>query len=229
MLKDVVDGLKLVTDAIDSVTKIIAAVKSGQNYVRDKHPEVRADLKALVSELGRSMGVIKQSSAVLTNFRFAISADVSGSELTRFNDYFIQSKTQTQYLRDHVEDLRTHCSRIRDHATRISGAVTKEAFAKIFTFVGLNSPQREKDLGEELEKLAWDDFAVANSADRMLTCLEKSLRDVQDALGNGGAMYPQNVPAASALLAEYGHHFERTEEQAAAAIKEIRETVSTLD
>jgi hypothetical protein len=41
-------------------------------------------------------------------------------------------------------------------------------------------------------------------------------------------MHPANVPRAAALLAEYGPEFERTEEQAAEAVKEIRELVKEL-
>ena len=55
-----------------------------------------------------------------------------------------------------------------------------------------------------------------------------ALKDVQEALGNGGVMHPANVPKAAALLAEYGPEFERTEEQAAEAVKDVRELVREL-
>ena len=62
----------------------------------------------------------------------------------------------------------------------------------------------------------------------MLKCLEDALRDVQNALGNGGAMFPQNVPNAAGLLAEYGQEFERMEERASEAVKETRDLVREL-
>ena len=62
----------------------------------------------------------------------------------------------------------------------------------------------------------------------MLECLVDALKDVQKALGNGGTMHPENVPNAAALLAGYGPEFERTEEQAAQAVKDIRELVEEL-
>jgi len=62
----------------------------------------------------------------------------------------------------------------------------------------------------------------------MLTCLVDALRDVQNTLGDDGAMHPENVPKAAALLAKYGPEFERTEEQATQAVKEIRELVNEL-
>lgn len=74
-------------------------------------------------------------------------------------------------------------------------------FAEIFSLLGRSSPEREAELGEQLDKLAYEDFAVAKTADRMVECLETALKDVQNALGNGGSMYPDKVPAAGALLA----------------------------
>jgi hypothetical protein len=102
-------------------------------------------------------------------------------------------------------------------------------FAKIFSLLGLNSPEREVDLGARLDTLAYEDFAVANSADQMLGCLEGALKDVQNALGDGGLMYLEKVPEAAALLAAYGSEFEQMEERAAEAVKEIRDLVKALD
>jgi hypothetical protein len=228
VLKDVVDGLKLVADGIKSVTTIAEAVKTGRDYVKAKHPEIQNDLREMVLELGKSLFVIRQASAVVTNFRFAIATDTQGTELARFNDYFIKSKTDAQQLRDRINDLRTHCSKVREHGSRISGSATATGFAKIFALLGLNSPEMEKELGERLDKLAYEDAAFANSAETMLECLENALRDVQNALGDGGAMYPQNVPKAAVLLAEYGPEFERMEERASEAVKETRDLVKEL-
>lgn len=229
MIKDIIDGLKLVADGINSVRTIQEAIKNGANYLKIKHPQVRNDLRAMVSELGKSLSVIKRASAVLTNFHFAISADTSGSELARFNNYFIHSKDEAQHLREHIDDLRTHCGKIREHATKISGEADATGFAKIFHFLGLNSPKLEMELGEKLDKLAWEDFEIANSAERMLTCLEMALKDVQNALGVGGAMYPDNIPAAAALLAELGPEFEKMEEQAAEALSEVQSLAKELE
>lgn len=229
MVKDVVDGLKLVADGLESVKTIADAVKSGRAYLKAKHPEVQSDLRAMLAELGKSPVLITKASAVLTSFSFAMAADVRGTELVRFNNYFIQSKVEAQLLRDQVEELRTHCSKIREHSLNISGSATVIGFAKFFGLLGLNSPERELELGERLDKLANEDFAVANSGEEMLTCLERSLEDVHNALGSGGSMYPENIPAASALLHEYRLEFEKSEARAAEAVKEIRELVKALE
>ena len=142
------------------------------------------------------------------------------TELVRFNNYFIRSKVDAQLLRDRVEDLRTHFGKIRERSLKISGSAGAASFAKIFGLLGLNSPEREL----ELDKLAYEDFAVANSGEQMLTCLEDVLNDVQNALGNGGSMYPENIPVATALLLEYRLEFPKSEARAAEAAKGIRES-----
>ncbi|MBI4875765.1 MAG: hypothetical protein HY822_14110 [Acidobacteria bacterium] len=229
MFKDVIEGLKLVKEGIQSVQTIAKAVQSGKDYLKAKHPDVRSDLRAMAGELGKSLWFVKQASAVLTNFRFAVGAGSAGTELRAFNDRYIQSKTEAQRLRDQIDDLRTHCSKVRDHAMRICGSAGAAGFAKLFAMLGLNSPEKEKELGEKLDRLAYEDFTVANSAQKMLECLESALRDIQDALGDGGAMYPEGIPRAAALLAQYGPAFEEMEEEAALGAKTIREMVKDLE
>src|SRR5215471_517228 len=225
MLKDILDGLKLVAEGVKSVRTIAEAVKDGDAYVRVHHADVQVTLRALLGELEKSLMLVKQSSAVLTNFRFAVATDGHSAELARFNDYFIKAKADEQYLRKNVEDLRTHCSKVRTHAATIAGGSGAPAFVKLFGFLGLRSADREQELAEKLDKLAYEDFAVANSAQRMLDCLTSALKDVQDALGTGGAMYPQNVPAAAALLGQYGPAFSDMEELASDGIRELRSVI----
>jgi hypothetical protein len=150
------------------------------------------------------------------------------SELARFNDYFIKAKADEQYLLKNIEDLRTHCSKVRAQASQMSGGTGVPAFLKLFGYLGLRSADREKELAEKLDKLAYEDFAVANSAQKMLECLTAALKDVQDALGTGGAMYLQNVPAAAALLGTLGPPFSDMEELASDGVRELRSVIEDL-
>jgi hypothetical protein len=229
MIKDVIEGLKSVADGIDCVKTIAKAVRTGKDYVSTKHPEVRDDLRLMLDELRKSLQLIKRSSAVLTNFRFAVSADSQGMEMSRFNNYFIHSKEEADHLESHIDDLRTHCSKVREHGSKIGGETGVNGFTKIFKLLGLNSPEREQKLGQTLDQLAYEDFAVANSAEIMLNCLTSALKDVQNALGDNGTMVTENIPKAAALLVEYGREFEMTEEIAQKAVKDIRELVKQLD
>jgi len=62
----------------------------------------------------------------------------------------------------------------------------------------------------------------------MLDCLITALKDVQNALGTSGTMHPKNISKAAKLLAKYGPEFEKTEDQAVQAVKDIRELVKGL-
>ena len=228
MIKEVLDGLDTVAKAITNIKKISDAVKEGRQYLAVKHPAVRKDLRDLVSEIRKSMNLIAQASAVLTQFRFAVSADQRSSELVRFNDYFIHHKSEAQFLRNHLDDLRTHCSKIRLHAENIIKSATTPGFASLFALLGLNSPQREKELGDKLQTLANEDNEVANNSRVILDCLETALREVQNALGDQGAMYEQNVPKAAALLAEYAQKFEALERPARSAAHDMESIVAML-
>lgn len=229
MIKDILEGLQLVSSGIDSVKSILAAVRTGTDYLKTKYPEVQGDVRQLVTELGKTVGVVKQASAVLTNFRFAVTADGGSHELARFNDYFIKSKSEAQFLRDHIEELRTHCSKVRDHALTIGAASNSNGFVALFaTVLNLRDPSRELALSEKLDRLAFEDFEVANAADRMVRCLEDALTLVQNALGTGGAMYAANIGEGAHVLSLLGPAFETLELQAAATVDEVRKTADSL-
>ena len=226
IVNEIIEGLDTVAQTIENIKKIRQAVTEGKNYIETKHPDVKNDLGLLLNEFRKTMHGVAQASAVLTNFRFAISADTGSSELRAFNDYFIQHKSQADFLEDHLEDLRGHCSKIREHAQQIAGSATVSGFSGLFRMLGLNSPQRERELAEMLDRLAYEDFKDANSLQIMVNCLKLALTDVQNTLGDKGAMYPENVPKAAALLAEYAEKFETLEKSAGNAEDEIKKAIT---
>jgi hypothetical protein len=230
MVKKIFEDLTLVADGIDSVTTIVDAVRTGTGYLKVTHPEVQSAVRALVVELGKSVDVVAQGSACLTNFQFAVTADTRGSELARFNDYFITSKREAHFLREHIHTLRSHCGIIRDHALSIGAASNSNGFIALFaTMLSMRDPARERALSEKLDSLAFQDDAVANAAERMMKCLEESLALIQNSLGKGGAMYVENIPAAVDLLAQLGPAFKTIELQAAQTVMDVRDTANSLN
>jgi hypothetical protein len=218
----VINTLGDVAHGVQRIETITQAIESGKSYVKEKHTEIQSDLRDLVDELQKNVRLIKDASEVLTRFHFAIGADDEAvKQLTRFNDYFIKAQQDEMHMRVHIDGLRTHCSKVRDHATRIVKGEDPYAYAQVF--VGVRDPEKEKELGVELFDMAREDDEFAKSAEDMLDCLNKALYDVQDALGTGGAMYPQNLPAAAALLGDYSTHFQKMENRTAEAERVIRE------
>lgn len=228
IVKEVIDGLESIAKSIKNIKEISAAVKEGKKYLDNRHPDVKDDIKLMVNELRKSMGVVAEASAVLSRFRFTVSADMRSSELVRFNTYFIHHKQQAQFIKDSLEDLRGHCSKIREHAMKLTDSATVDGFARLFAKLGLRSPERERDLGEKLDRLAYEDFAVANSAMQMERCLDMALNEIQNSLGNKGVMHEENVPKAAALLDEYARAFAPLEASARTAANEVQELINTL-
>ncbi|KHE91837.1 MAG: hypothetical protein SCABRO_02417 [Candidatus Scalindua brodae] len=75
IFKEVLDGLDAVAKAIENVKKIREAISEGKGYIDVKHPDVKSDLGLLLNEFRKTINGVAQASSVLTNFRFAISAD----------------------------------------------------------------------------------------------------------------------------------------------------------
>lgn len=226
LVKEVTDGVEAIAQAIESVRTIARAVREGKDYLAATHPEAQTDLKLMLAELRKTMNLVAEASAVLTQFRFAVSADARSGELARFNDYFIHHKGQADHLERHVDDLRGHCGKIREHASKIAGSATVEGFAKLFAWLGLRSTERELDLARKLDQFAYEDFQMANSARSMLALLKRGLDDVQDALGERGRMHAENVPAAASALADYGEAFRHLEGRARDAAEDLYQAVA---
>jgi hypothetical protein len=203
MLAQVLDDLKMVSEAISHVKSIVAAIREGTDYLRARHPELRAELQRLVAELRKTILLIVDASALLTGFRFAVTATSDDREAVRFNEHFMEQARKVRLLRDQIEDLRTHCSAVRAHAQKLGDSVGISGFQSIFSRLGITAPERRLELANKLDKLAFEDFQVANGAATMFKCLDAALDDVQAALGGPGSMDPKNVPVAAALLGQY--------------------------
>jgi hypothetical protein len=227
-LLKVVEDLKVVADAIDSVKSIIGAVRDGKDYVRARHPDVRSDLEKLVVELRKTVILVVEASALLTKFRFAISGTGDASELVRFNEHFMAQDEKLTKLRDQIEDLRTHCSVVREHASKVGDGAGIVGFSSIFSKLGITAPERQLELATKLDALAFEDFQVASGAKTMLACVRAALDDIQDALGPGGTMDPKNLPAAASLLGHYAGAIRPIERTATETASEIQNSIAEL-
>jgi hypothetical protein len=229
----VINTLEDVARGVQKIDTITQAIRSRKSYVKENYPKIQSDLRDLVDELQKNVRLIKRASEVLTHFRFAIVADAEAvKEVTRFNDYFIKATQDEQHIREHIDGLRTHCGKVRDHAERIvkgedaEQAVTwlsQQDATTVFAIVGVRDPEKGYELGKKLFEMANEDDEFADSAEDMLRCLNDALNDVQNALGPPGRMYPENLPAAAALLGDYSTHFQKMEDRTAEAEMVIRE------
>jgi hypothetical protein len=227
-VKEALDAIEMVAKGIENIRKIVNAVREGKAYLTTKHPEAKAHVAAMLAEMEKTMTVVARASAVLTHFWFTAKSEAS---LDRFNAQFQKHKEEADTLANNIDNLRGHCTAIKKEAETIEGKALfgRSAFAPIFERLGLQSKQREQELGELLHDLANHDFEVTDSAKKILEALNISLRAVQDALGPNRVMLPENIPAAGALLAEHAKAFEPLEKKATDLAKDARMLASELN
>lgn len=226
IVEEVADAIGKVAKGIENVRTIVDAIKEGKQYLTVKHPEAKALVAAMLTEMQKTIEVIARASAVLTHFWFTANSEQS---LERFNERYELHKQEASTLRVNLEQLRTHCSKIEAHADGIVGALTLDNRTRIFEILGLRSREREQDLADRLSELASADMDVGNTALLILDALDGSLRAVQQALGANRVMAPANIPVAAALLAEHARAFQPLEDRTIQLAADTRALAAALD
>ena len=224
ILKQIVDDIKVVADSVKNIQSILAAIKDGKKYFEKTHPEIKQDVAAMCIELQKTCNAIAIASSVITNFRFNSSAGALDNEPTRFNDYFIKYKTNKNEAENLIRSLKGHCRIIKQHSEKISSCNTNAFWA----FFGLQSSQRENELGILLQKIYDDEQDYYDIVSRMAHSMNTAIEDVTDALCVNGMMSATKVPAAALLLTEYAKSFKELELAASKTRDEFDFTIKDL-
>src|SRR5688572_9567527 len=90
LIKDILDGIQLATDAVDNIKKLHEAVRSGKNYLANARPKVKEDVIAMFVEMRKTCNAVADAARLITHFRFNSSPGVVDNEPTRFNNEFMQ-------------------------------------------------------------------------------------------------------------------------------------------
>lgn len=226
---EVLEAVNLVGEALQSIAEIRAAVREGKDYLRAKHREVEAPLRAMLDELRKTSSAIAEASGALRAFQFSAAREGDVTELARFNEHVIEHAKRSTALEQQIDALRGHCSVIDAAATEIMvRAFAPRDFAAVFGLLGLASPKREQELGHKLYDLANEEHRSMNAAVRMVEALSKALRDVQETLLTDGLARTENIPEAAKRLARYAAEFAKVERDAREQAAEIRVLLDEL-
>jgi len=98
LLKEAAEAIKSVADGVEHIQKIAKAVRDGRDYLKLKHPEIRADLSGMCAEMRNTLTAIAAASAILTHFRFTVAGSAVDSEPRAFNDHLIAHKEKAQVV-----------------------------------------------------------------------------------------------------------------------------------
>jgi len=223
-IKDFIDDITLVADAIKNIKEIHTAIKDGKKYFEKAHPEIKKDVSDMCAELQKTCNAIATASSVITNFRFNSSAGALDNEPTRFNDYFINYKKNKNEAEDLIRSLKGHCYIIKQHADKISYGNTNS----FWTYFGLQSMQREQELGVLLQNIYDDEQDFHSIVYLMAHSMNSAIEDVTDALCENGMMSSTKVPTAALKLSEYSKSFKELELVASKTRDELDATIKEL-
>jgi hypothetical protein len=229
LLKDVTDILKDVAEGIKHIKTIADTVRSGKEYLKHKHPEVRTDLSALCGELRNTSSAVAAASAVLTHFRFTVSGPARDTEPARFNDHLIAHKAKAAEVGRSLEAVRGHCRKIRAHAGRLQEQRKAMGLDRLLQLFGIESTGRDRTFSRALQAIYDEETQSYRLIDRLSQALQLSLNDIASALGPAGTMRPENVPAASTLLGEYAKAFGALESESKYLAQDLQESIDELD
>lgn len=224
VIKEITDGIALVSDAIKNIKEIHTAIKDGKKYFETTHPEIKADVAAMCTELQKTCNAIAVASSVITNFRFNSSPGAIDGEPTRFNNYFISYKNDEKKAEELIRSLKGHCYIIKQHAEKISQGEIKS----FWIFLGLKSPEREEELGRLLQKIYDDESDSYTLVNRMAYSLNAAIEDVTNALIVDGMMHASKVKDAALKLSEYSVSFKKLENLAQNTRDELDLTIQEL-
>lgn len=227
IIKEVLDALGDVTDAIGNIRKISKAVSDGKNYLITTHPEVTPLLIALCEEMNKTLKALKEASSIITDFRFVLGDDLSG-EARKFNDYFIAHKTKAENVRQQIKSMRGHCHIIKQHADDIENGAKAKGLRSLFSIFGIHSEEKEQELSNALDSIYNDELALYKTVSAMEFAINKTMDLVESQLGPVGIIEPNLIPEAAKVLGEYVIYFKTLERDTTDASDELEESVDIL-
>lgn len=228
IVKDVTDAIKAVSEGIGHIRTVAKAVNDGLGYLKAKHPEIQKDLAAMCVELRNTSIAVAAASAILTHFRFTISASAIDSEPARFNDHLIAHKEKAAKVWSSIQDLRGHCHVIKHHVDQLRKGAGGLSLDKLLLLFGIDSAKRDKEFSDALEKIYDDEKQGYILVERLSQALQRALNEVGDALGPPGTALPANVPQAAVLLGEYAAAFGALETQGNYLALELQQSIDAL-
>ena len=230
MIKDVADGIELVSGAIKNMKEIYTAVKDGRQYFTNKYPDIKNDVSNMCVELRKTCNAVATASSIMTHFRFNVSPNAIDHEPTRFNEYFIKYKTSSVEVENLIRSLKGSCTKIIHHAEKLK----REASSRINTndilaLFGLYSHERTRAVEEALQNVYNEEKEWYIVVGKMSTNITKAVNDVSNTLGANGMMHSDNVKAAALLLNDYAELFGALEIEARNQANEIQDLIDELN
>ena len=227
ILGEVTDAIKAVSETIESIKTISAAINSGKEYLQTNHPQVAQDLIVMCGEMKKSSHALATASAIITHFRFVLG-DNNTAEAIRFNDLLVEHKLKAENVEQQINSMRGHCSVIAGHASHIREHADPRGLTTIAAVLGFHSAEKEHELATALQNIYNEEMQYHLGVYAMADAIRTSLQAIQDELGPPGAINPDNVPNAAVALGEYATAFAEIESKCKRNAKELQTSIDSL-
>ncbi len=224
-LQDVLDGIDIVSKAINNVGEITEAIKKGKGYLENRYPDAKEDVCKILREMNETLITTSGATAIITSFSFIGEPSQYADDLREFNNRMVEGKSEIVHLRQNIDEYRGHCSVIQNHAAKIEKGNNLDSFFRIF---GIKSSQENMELSERLKSIYNEEEAHYVTVYGLCDNLERAIDHVHETLGAPGLLQPQSVPEGQVLLAEYRTAFKKVESESNFRVMQIRKLIREL-
>jgi len=222
VLKEVIDGVKYVSESIDNLQKITKAARDGKEYLLARYKNASKDVILIFEEIKKSLETMSGASSIITSFAFVEDQNSYSRDLREFNNKTIEAKTRITKLRNEIDDYRGHCSKIKKHEKKILKGTKLD---DIFLIFGIDTLQRRAELSSLLKQIYEEEQQQYLFSYTLCKSIEKAIDDIMKVLGGPGVMKPDKVPEAIKLLRAYAGEILKIETKADDCVHLIRELI----
>jgi hypothetical protein len=92
--RDVADAIHLLAELVRDTRELADAIGDGRKFLTREHPEAKADLVEMVTQMQATVEGLAEVTSVVTGFRFTTKGAAVDFEPARFNKYVIAQKKE---------------------------------------------------------------------------------------------------------------------------------------
>ncbi|HEY6661841.1 MAG TPA: hypothetical protein VIZ66_02855 [Sphingomicrobium sp.] len=223
------DAVQLLADLVKNTRELAQAVQDGREYFVRQHPEAKASLVQMLTEMQTTVEGLARVTSVVTGFRFTTDGAARDFEPSRFNTYVISQSEKVAKLRGDLRKLKGSCSNIRDARDKLNDLAGGQGdWAAMFRLFGKSRRARDNELARALSNFYADDRRMIEAIEKILKLSETALEEANAALGPPGHASTYNAEKAAAVLNVYGLVFNDSGKQLDALVKTLEDTADKL-
>jgi hypothetical protein len=229
IVRELADAVHLLAEVIKDTRELAEAVQDGRKFLTREHPEAKADLVEMLSQMQTTVEGLAKVTSVVTGFRFTIKGAAVDAEPARFNGYVIEQKKQVAALRGDIKRLKGSCDKIRDARDKLNAlAGNRNDWTAMFRLFGKKRREMTIRLAGTLSGFYADDQRIIDLIRKILRLSQAALTEADRTLGPAAMASPDNVARAAEVLNIYAGVFKESEAKLATLVTTLEDAVDAL-